>query len=201
MIEQKRGLTLLEVTIAMGLIGLVLVASSQFVKASFGYMRDTDSSVQVHNTALAVITRMEREIRESTSASHLAFAAPSAPGIVFASPRRNDGLIEYDTSLVPFWQQWVCYYLSPAVNDNNLVRRTESMTPTTIEPTIPPSLTPAYFQSLGGGSVVARGISELEITSGTSVTISLTCVDISNRGTSTESEFTLEVSTDVSFRN
>lgn len=202
--RHKAGASLVELMIASVLIGIVLTATSRLIVACLQHSRDTESSVMAHNTALSSITLLERELKETNAASFAIFASP--PGVVFASPRLPDNTIDYDdTNLQPFWQKWICYYLEPAGSEFNLVRKEEYFPVANITDT-PPTPTAAentaYFQgSVNTGGVIARGLTKLEWTPGPPLEIVLACTDISHRGTSTESEFLVEVSTSVSFRN
>lgn len=198
------GVTLVELLIAAVLIGVILTATSSLIVACLKHYRDTDSSVTVHDTALRTITLLERELKETNTASFQIFGAPS--GVVFASPRLPDSTIDYDdTSLQPLWQKWICYYLEPVGTEFNLVRKEEYFPVANITDTPPtpgPTVTTAYFQSsVSTGGVIARGVTALDWTPGPPVQILFGCTDISHRGTSSESEFLVEVSTSVSFRN
>ncbi len=202
--RSKRGATLVEILIAIGLLMVILAATSYLITACLRHYRHTDSSVQVQATALKAITLLERDLRETNAASFRIFTTP--PGVVFASPRLPDKTIDFeDTSLLPLWQKWVCYYLEPVGTESNLVRKEEYF-PVAAISDIPPVPTlakdTAYFRdSVTDGGVVARGITRLDWTPGPPLEIVLACTDISHRGTSTEGEFLVEVSTSVAFRN
>ena len=200
--EKERGATLLELMIASALILIVLSVSLSLILSCVRYFRETDGAVQVHDTVLSAITKLERDLKESNPSSFQIYAAPQ--GVVFASPRLPDNTLDFDdTSLLPLWQKRVCYYLEPAGAEFNLVRKEEFLPPASVSDTPPPpTVDTAYFQAnVSTGGVVARGVTRFDWVAGPPVQVTLACTDISHRGADSEAEFLVEVSTSVSFRN
>ena len=202
--KQVRGTSLVELLIAGVIIFLVLVSTTNLVIACLKFFRDTDGAVKAHDSALNSITLIERELRESSASSFQIYSAPD--GVVFASPRLPDNTIAFDTTTFqPLWQKWVCFYLEPDGSEFRLIRKEEYFPVGSISDSPPapdPAKNTAYFQSsVNTGGVVTRGISKIDWIPGPPLQIVLNSRDVSHAGTNSESEFEVEVSTSVSFRN
>lgn len=196
-----RGTTLVELIVACAVVGLVLAATLYLVTACYRYYVSNDAAVTLNDRVLSCSTRMHRELRDGNAGSCRLFTAPA--GIVFASPRRADSSVAFDPdSLQPLWAKWICYYLEPQGTEFLLIRK-EEYWPSTADtpPPVPDSRSTAYFQSLGGGSVLARGVKELTFEAGPPLSFELLCQEVGNPGTSSQSEFEMEVKTQVAFRN
>lgn len=202
--RSRKGTTLIELMIASALILIVLSVSLSLIVSCLRYFRETDGAVAVHDTVLTAVTKLERDLKESNPGTFQIYTTP--PGVVFASPRLPDNTIDFDdTSLQPLWQKRICYYLeaTDVAGEFNLVRKEEYLPVGDVSDTPPPpTVDTAHFESsVSSGGVVARGVTRFDWVPGPPVEVTLACTDISNRGTSSEAEFLVEVNTSVSFRN
>lgn len=200
-VRDRGGVTVLELLIATAVLGLILAATIAFVSACYQYYASNAAATGLNDSLLTCTTRMQREMRESHEGSVRIFASP--PGVVFASPRKADSTISYDPdSLQPVFTKWISYYLEPAEHENLLVRKEHYWdTPTDTPPPVPDEASTAFFQGLGGGSVLASGIESFELESGPPFGFSLLGVSVSYRDSSKENVFKLEIKTKVAFRN
>ena len=195
--------SLIELLIAAALIFLVLLCATQLLVSCFRHYREVDGAAQVHQLAVTSMMRMERALRDGSQASYQIFSSP--PGIVFGSPRQGDGAFSFDPdSLQPLWPKVMCFYLEPEAGVRfRLVQKEEFLsTAEDTPPSIDSSHSTAHFQSnVNGGSVLARGVEELSFTDTDTLTIKLRVTDVSHEGSSSESKFSVEITTQISFRN
>jgi type II secretory pathway pseudopilin PulG len=197
----QRGATLIEMMVAAFLIFLILAAATQLLVSCFRHYREVDAAAQVHQLALTSMSRMQRDLRDGNKASFRVFSAPA--GIVFASPRQSDGRIAFNPdTLQPIWQKLICYYLEPDGTRFLLIRKEEPVaSPSDTPPTIALGQDTAHFQTVSGGSVVARGVDTLTFTPGETLKVLLKVSDVTNEGSSSEALFSVEIETSVNFRN
>lgn len=200
---RPRAASLIELLIAASLIFLVLLCATQLLVSCFRHYREVDSAAQVHQLAVASMMRMERSLRDGSRTSYQIFSSP--PGIVFGSPRQSDGSLSFDPdSLQPLWPKVMCFYLEPESGTRfRLIQKEEFLSPAVdTPPSIDSSRSTAHFQSnVSGGSVLTRGVEELLFTESDTLEIKLRVTDVSNEGSSSESKFSVEVTTRIAFRN
>lgn len=160
-----RGVSLVEIMIASGLLFTVLISVGQFVTTSFAYYKSTEEQIELESSALLGLRRISTDITESSQLSLV--IEPNA--IVVASPRDDNGVITWFGDGQPLWQRLLCYQLESVAGTQCMVRRSVSLaTPSTDAPdplTLAPPRLPAWFalSSLAPPRVMARGAVGLQI--------------------------------------
>lgn len=181
--KRFRGHSLLEVTVAMALTGLLMLCAQQLLAAAARYYRHSQASIELQQSLLAACSRVSVEVGESNYGSIVVDAGPPA-GIVFITPRRFDG----KTSIVNGKAQWfrmVAFY-SEIINGEPCLIWKERMVPTTTVPPYPAVGAPwdkiSTWQGFGQKpKIVARRITNFTVTDTTPLLVQMTASDPSGR--------------------
>ena len=181
------GMTLVEVLVAMIVVGIVMSITLGVFVASRRYYQAGSSRVDAQSSAELALNRLTREIQESAP-SGISTVTPGAVVLISARVSNTNQFAIYNgipsgnntppycgSSLTadagkPCWQKWVCYYLAPQPGSSyqELIRvegnPTGSFLPSTV---IPPSIPSASaFQGAGlPQTVMARNIKTFNIQS------------------------------------
>lgn len=174
-----RGATLAELVMVMALMSMLLLAVHQMASYGIKYYRDSTDSLEVQQQCLLASARLTADLSESRYDT----VRVSPDGIVFASPRAEDGSSTFDAQGRLLWQSLVCYYRDPATNV--LYRQKENLATPRESPPDPdvltPARSPAYFAGLPEPRVVGRSITEFTPTLGVDLVELSVVASLSNR--------------------
>ncbi len=129
------------------------------MRSAWLYQQALDLSVEIQAEAVLGISRITKELSESSFGTVHVYADP--PGVVFASPRSvaEGSTIEYNLSGQLMWQSITCFY-----QDGDKVIRKRQSIPTVFTP--PDStLTTSDFRDATGlsTSVAARSVKDFQV--------------------------------------
>jgi hypothetical protein len=119
----QRAYSLVELTVAMFLLGLIFYAVGAFFSSALTHHRQTMAALEVQEDALSTVGRLTTLFSEShrttvkpalTAAGPVVAEAGNPLGLIFASPRDASGRLSIDaTSGEPVWQRWLAVYHDP----------------------------------------------------------------------------------------
>ncbi|MBI3927886.1 MAG: hypothetical protein HY319_20260 [Armatimonadetes bacterium] len=174
--RSRRGVTLLELLIASGLVLLVALSVLALFEAGVRYVRESEARLDIQRDALVAMALVTQELSESNP---VAFRTdPDPPGVVFGSPRNLEGTLIVDSSGKLIWQKFICYYLEDSGAERRLIRKERMLDPT-VRVSFPPApgagLSTADFLVLPiPARTIAGGIESFAVTPSTQVDIELT---------------------------
>lgn len=156
----KRGLTLPELLVACGLASLVLAGLTVLFVQAIRYHRSLQTSLELQENNLSAIAILSRDISETSLAS----VGAEPTGVVLASPRGLDDLLQVDAQGRLLWRKWVCFYVEDVNGVPCLVRKEEALaSPQDTAPVVPAGMNVLYFQgSAAPYSVLARDVEALD---------------------------------------
>jgi hypothetical protein len=162
---RSRGTTLIELSVASGLLGLVVLYTYYVMSAGSRYVQVSQATLEVQETSLTALARLSDELDESDGACY--FTDPDNNGIIFASPRDADSHIVFSDSGQMQWTKLICYYLDSIDGQPALIRK-EKLLASPVPITTPPSIVASIADFRNEGSlpprVVARHISAFKAT-------------------------------------
>ena len=134
----------MELMISIAIVSLISVAAFRILNEGLQYLRTNQKAMEAQSTGLALLTQIGSGI-QGTGAP---LVRNDPQGIVFASPTKDDGSVEFDpVTQKLLWQKWVCFYY-----DGDAVTRRER---TIVVPSSDPSPVPAP-SSFSGDPVKQR---------------------------------------------
>lgn len=189
--RKARGATLIELAIVSTLLIIITGMVYQVVQAGVAFYLDSNSAMEIRQDALVGLNRLSVELRQSSMASVHAYMTPAPgdpPGIVFASPRDENGAMTATSDGKITWRRFVCCYLGDYQDYKALLRKTEVIATPPERAPDPEEQSPRrdthyFFVNLAATkpTLIARHVTALTITPTTdSVEIDLTC-EISSR--------------------
>lgn len=102
-----RGLSLMELMISIAIVSLISVAAFRILNEGLQYLRTNQKATEAQSTGLALLTQIGSGIQGTGAA----LVRNDPQGIVFASPAKDDGSVEFDpVTQTLLWQKWVCFY-------------------------------------------------------------------------------------------
>lgn len=130
------ALSLPELLVSLLLFGLISGAVALLVRTGLEYLRQTEARAELQRNSLFVLNQLTRELAESSlDGLRLADPVDDPPGLVFASPRGEDGVVYKNNRLA--WRRLVAVYWDQ--NERLLVRAAE---PLAADSTFIPDLSP-----------------------------------------------------------
>lgn len=186
MTHRRRATTLLEMVIVAGLLGLLMTMVYFVLVRGLDFYRDSNDALEIRQEAMLGMTRLTRELRETSSS----VVRISAQGMVFPCPRDAAGNLSPTSDGKLTWQTWLAYYLAPHLGAQSLFRKEEGVTlvPLPVRPPDPDAYgkNPAYFAaSASTPKVVSRRVTGFVVTQNAeSIEIVITC-SVSTRYTHT----------------
>ncbi len=193
----KRGTTLVELIIAMGVSAMLLTAVYAVLYYGLHYYRDSTAEMEVERNALLAVMRLSNEMAEGSRMSLAVFDSNDKyPGVIFGSPRDESGQVAYIDGVIQ-WQKFVAYYKAVRNGRFVLVRK-EMLLPKPVSepPVVPVDLTPEVFEGRTDlpERIMARGIERFELVDTKPIQLTVEAVD--NRA-----DFSLELQTSLLMRN
>lgn len=135
----RRGFTLLELLVALGLFSIIVTIALGGFSSALRTQRQSAALISANNNVGSVFEQMTRELRNGSGYTYLPNVSPSNSGIAFLDQSGNP----------------VQYYLSDAVTANgishNAIARNEGGNPQTIT-SDSVDVTYLYFEIAGAGS-------------------------------------------------
>ena len=159
-----RGLTLVEVLISAGLLGLVMAGVYATLVLSFRYQRKLSDSVDTFQQALLASTRMSQALGTGKQSSMVI----EPEGFAFVSAQPPTGPFTHDTAGNVEWHKFVFFYLE----DGDLYRGEVAFSATIAPPPTPP-LAALKGDPSASRFLVAERVSELVVTTGSGASTKL----------------------------
>jgi hypothetical protein len=182
--KRAAAYSLLEVTVAMFLTGIMLLCTQQLLAAAARYYKNSQMCLELQEGLLAGCTRAQVEIAESNYASIVVDPGPPA-GVVFITPRRFDGGVTVTNGKAE-WRRMVCFY-SQDVNGTPCLVWKERGIPAVTVPPYP--AVPAPWDKVSRWAswaaqpphIVARNVTDFTVTDTTPLLLQMTASDPSGR--------------------
>lgn len=162
---RRPGLTLVEVLISAGLLGLVMAGVYATLVLSMRYQRKLSDSVDTFNQALLATTRMSQALGTGSQSSMVV----EPEGFAFVSAQPPGGPFTHDASGRLEFHKFVFFYL-----EQEKLYRGEVALPAPVT-TAPATPTLAALRTAPGASkvLVAEGVELLQVTTGSGATTRL----------------------------
>lgn len=183
---RPRGLTLVEVLISAGLLGLVMAGVYATLILSMRYQRKLSDSVDTFNQALLATSRMAQSLGTGSQSSMVI----EPDGFAFVSAQPDSGPFTHDVSGQLEWHRFVFFYLE----DGKLYRGDVPLPGAVTTAPSTPTLATLKTSPEAKKFLVAEGVELLEVTSGSGATTKLKM-----RGKNAEENSTV-LETRVTFR-
>lgn len=165
-----QGQSFAELLIVLGLFSAVLYSAFLLIERGVTGYRESVDALEVRQQALLGMARLSKELRDTAISS----LKVQEDGIVFASTKTADNLLEYDSvTRKTKWQKFVSYHTHRTENSPpNLVRKEEFFPP--VHEFVPdpysntisgPVRTPSYFRGNASlpSRIVARHIEAIDV--------------------------------------
>lgn len=160
-----RGVTLLEILVGMGILGVLsTMLFGVYVMGANAWMKGSTESEILQTSQ--VVTRFLAKEAEASTAQSLSFSSDNR-GTAFLTATDNTGTFQYDrSSLLPLWQDYAIFWFDAP--ESALYKRKVSVLGSPVE------TTPAPFSSFStipldgyfvDGRPLVRGIKELRFSS------------------------------------
>ncbi len=133
---KRKGVSLLELLVAMAVFGLISSMVALLVRNGLTYMRHAQNRAELQRLSLFLLSSLSAEIAES-SPDCIRYSDPGPSGkptgIVYATPRGSNNLVMYDQNNRLVWRKWVAVWWDEA---SGLILRSEDPLPssTTFKP-------------------------------------------------------------------
>lgn len=156
----RRGVTLIEILVAMTVLSLVTTAALTLYLPSLGRFASADTAYDAQRHAVAAIKMMGADLRETSytvlvNANH----AVSDTALCIPTPRDPAGLYHILSDDTPDWQGWVQYWLTPEPAPARTYSLYRAFVAGHPDSAPPPT-------GLGNGRMVASGIESLRMEAG-----------------------------------
>lgn len=186
-ISTHKGLTLPEVLISTGILGIVLLGVYSLLIFSLKWNQKMKDTVSVYHQVTRATTRIKSDLNTGSSASFIY----EVDGMAFASARPPAGPYQLDGSGQLLYYKYVLYYL-----DNGTLYRNEVALPSpTVAPAATPDLTTLRGQMTGQGQTMAENVTNLEISPGSGASFKFKVT-----GDQTPDSNSITMQTRISFR-
>lgn len=160
----RRGISLLELLLSLGLLILALIVVQSLVGRSHLWFRQTEARNGAHQEALRCVDRLARELRESDRQSLTATYPSGDPtqgdlALSFLTARNQSGRFGNSDNGRPLYQAYVIYWREPGENALRTLR--VDYAPASGDPSTAEPLQAGDVQSVIGpglGRVVARQV-------------------------------------------
>ena len=163
----KHGVSLIELIVATGLFGTVLVSLTLIMNAAYHDYWTASGSLEVQKAALTGTRLLAKDLTLSNMDTVEIFDDPTVPpldGIVFTIPADLNGDRKYDQTGKIIWQSYIGYYVTTTDGVSSLLRNRAAVTTPAIEPPVPSvdGVTPATIGGGGHRELVMRGVDKLD---------------------------------------
>lgn len=159
---RRQGLTLVEVLISLGLLGLVMAGVYASLVLSMRYQAKLSDSVETFRRALLASTKMTQAL--GTGAQSSLVIAPE--GFAFASAQPAEGPFTHDAQGRIEWHRFVFFY----TENGDLYRGEVPLTPPTVAVPTPPGLAALKADARATRILVARRVELLKMEVGSGAT-------------------------------
>ena len=183
----RRGLTLPEILISTGILGIVLLGVYSLLIFSLRWNRKMSDTVHVYQSAVKATTRLKTDLNAGSSLSFIY----EVDGLAFASARPPSGPFKLDPTNRLLYYKYVIYYV-----DGGTLYRNEVALPTpTSSPATITDLNMVKALMTGQGQVMAENVSDLEISPGSGASVKFKVT-----GDQTPETNSITIQTRISFR-
>lgn len=180
-INRRRGASLLELLISVGLMGIVMTCIYALMVAGVRYLNATNTSLEMQQQSLLGMIWLSHDLGESNHRTIATFPVPG--GILMGSPRDDANNSWIDVSGAVRWPKFICYYLADVQGVQCMLRKEQYMDDPDLHTDPPPLLPPipqpwqdyAYYRDLEiSPRVITRYVQSLSCTGNNPVQINLT---------------------------
>lgn len=172
---RRRGVTLVELLIAMAIFGLIATLIGVLVRSGVTYSRRSQARSELQRASLFLLSQLASELSESSPDCIRYAEGVEPPGIVYATPRGSDGQVTYSNRHL-LWKTWVCVWWDEA---QGVIFRAQAPlpSPTTFKPDPTPSgydcSITSMLSSTSQHRPLTRNVSGFSISGGREVQIAL----------------------------
>lgn len=189
--KRNRALSLTELIVATFILSLISVAAFKILAEGLRYVRVNQLAIDSQRAGLSIVSRISLGVQSSRS--DLITASPE--GVVFASPTKDDGTVEFDIGEQKLlWQNWVCLYYA----DEKVTLRKMAISPPSLEPGAPP--VPSSFAGEDVEKLLGDDITRFEIVQ-TSTAPPLWTIDLTLGSMTNDKLYGMELHSEVGPRN
>jgi hypothetical protein len=189
--KRNRAVSLIELVVASFIVSLISVAAFKILAEGLRYVRINQLAIDAQRSGLAIASLASQGIQSSRS--DLIDSSPD--GLVFASPTKDDGTVEFDIAEQELlWQDWVCLYYA----DGQVTLRKIPISPPSLEPGPPP--VPSSFAGEDVRKLLGTDVSEFSVVQVSTVP-PLWSVDLTIGSMTNESLYGMELRSEVGSRN
>lgn len=189
--KRNRALSLAELIVATFILSLISVAAFKILAEGLRYVRTNQLAIDAQRAGLSIVSRISQGIQSSRSD----LIDASADGVVFASPTKDDGTVEFDIAEQKLlWQNWVCLYY----DDEKVTLRKIAISPPSLEPGAPPA--PSSFASQNVEKLLGDDITRFQVAE-ISTAPPLWSIDLTLGSMTNEKLYGMELHSEVGPRN
>lgn len=157
--SRRRGFSLIESMIVMGVMIVILVAAQIFASSGVHFYRNSVQALEVQQATLVALTNMAHELE----GSHLdpIIVSPAQDSVIFPSPAKLDGSYENSDEGVILWHSIVGYSLRTLPDGLRVIERKAEAHPPVDYPPDPMNIGGtahdfAHFAGVSASGVMAR---------------------------------------------
>ena len=139
----RKGYSLIEMLVSAALLGLIMAGVQKMLSAGLRYLHAVNTGIELQQQCLLSVLWLTRELSESNPRSVKVFNHPD--GILFASPRDDEGNHWIDSSGYVRWPKFICYYVEDQNGMKVLKRKEQYMDDPDLHTDPPPLQAPVPF--------------------------------------------------------
>lgn len=152
--KHNRAVSLIELMVAAFIMALISIIAFRIMVEGSQYLRINQRAIDAQRAGLATLSQLGSGLQ--TTREDL--IRVDANGVVYASPFKPDGSVEFDPSDNKLkWRTWVCYYYA----NPELTRREQAIGTPSSSPGLPPA--PASFAGTPVTRMVGREFTRFQV--------------------------------------
>lgn len=159
----KRGATLLELLIVVGLLSIIMVSVGTLIRVSVDYYFYSTDQIEVQRRALLSLSLLTQELSFSNIETVKQETGPN-PGLIFASAAGPTGGFVRDASGRMVWNRWVGYYVDTINERPTLLRKEMPIAGggSTALPDVDPMQISLFRDLPDPGRIMAAGVTNVQ---------------------------------------
>lgn len=184
-------MSLAELLIATAIMSLISIAAFRILAEGSQYLHLNQTAIDAQRSGLTILSQLGSGIQSTRQD----LIASGPEGLVFASPYKDDGTVEFDAvdrGLV--WQKWVCFYRE----QDRVSRRELDISLPSSSPGAPPL--PSTFASVPVFKSLAKDVTQFSV-SQISASPPLWSLDLTVGDVSDPDYYGIELHSEVGPRN
>jgi len=181
----------LELIVATFLVGLISLAAFKILLGGTQYLKLNQLAIDAQRSGLALLS----EVGSGIQSTRRGLITRGPNGVVFASPFKEDGSVEFDPVDSELkWQKWICFYL----DGEEVTRRERTLLLPSSKPG--PAPAPSSFAATEVSKVMGREVTAFSVTQ-ISATLALWSIDLTVGSMTDATRYGIELHSEVGPRN